>query len=393
MKTAITADAAVQLLLDHYFFSELYYSMKVIEDDPRVDTLATDGFNLWVHPPFYNTLTLEFKKSAVCHELIHKMLMHPTRMRGMFLPVGQIAADIVTNMLLVENGFKIAPTWVQPVPKYKDWSFEAVYNDLMNTLPPPPKPKPGQPGGEGKGTPVDMDDPSIPQQWKDAWKDVKPQEGTPAEIEKIEQKIQQQVERALVNAKAQGQMPKGVEMKIRHTYQVAKEPWFNHLARYLQALTTAEYNWRRMNRRHLVVHHIFAPANQSESLGVLGIFVDASGSVYTKAQQARFGEHINAILSETRPKQVYVYYFDTIVHKHVEVEPGSIDFDEQPQGGGGTSFDKLWGYAEDEGHVLDLAIVLTDLEGTMPREQPPYPVVWASIEKHAVPFGEAVYID
>lgn len=389
MRTAITADAAIKLLLNHYFMSELYYSMNIIETD-EIPTLATDGINLWVNPEFWNTLTIELKVSAVCHELFHKMFLHPTRMRGMFVPVGQIAADIVVNMLLVENGFKLDTTWVQPVAKYRNWSFEAVYADLMKTLPPPPPPKAGE---QGDGTPVDMNGPGIPQSWKDAWKDVKQHEGTPQEIEKIEQKIQQEVERALTNARAAGQVPKGIEMPMKLTYAVSKEPWYNHLARYMQTITQSEYNWRKMNRRHLVLHRIFAPHNQSEALGTVGIFVDASGSVYDAASQARFGEHINAILSETRPKQVMVYYFDTIVHKHVEMEPGSIEFDEQPQGGGGTDFTRLWDYAADEGHVLDLAIVLTDLEGRMPNEEPPYPVVWASILKYPVPFGEAIYIE
>jgi predicted metal-dependent peptidase len=255
---------------------------------------------------------------------------------------------------------------------------------------PPPKPR------KGGGEPVsgfDPGHPDIPQSWKDMWMDVKQVQGTPEEIAKAEQKMQQEVEHALANARAAGNVPKGIELPMQANRRTAEEPWQNHLHRYMQSLRANAYNWNRFARRQLVCHRVFAPNNISEALGATGIFVDASGSVYTRQQQAGFAAQINAILSECKPSKVYVYYFDTIVHKHIEMDPGEIEFDPQPQGGGGTSFEYLWDYAEEQGHVLDLAIVLTDLEGTFPREQPPYPVVWASIERHPVPFGEAVYLN
>lgn len=392
MKTAITADAAVKLLLNHGFMSELYYSMNIFEEvAPMVPTLATDGRSMWVNADYWRTLTLPLKISAVCHELLHKMLLHPVRLGSREPFIANVAMDIVVNQLLVDNAFELGPGWIQPVPKYKGWSFEAVYADIMKNLP-PPKPKSGQ-GGNGVSVPgFDPDHPDIPQSWKDMWRDVKQVQGTPEEVAKAEQKMQQEVEHALANARAAGNVPKGVEMPMAANRKVAEEPWFNHLHRYMQSLRANAYNWSRFARRQLVCHRIFAPHNITEALGDVGIFVDASGSVYDRAQQARFGEHINAILAECKPAKVYVYYFDTEVHKHIEMDPGEIEFDPQPAGGGGTSFTELWDYAEEQGHVLDLAIVLTDLEGTMPREQPPYPVCWASIERHPVPFGEAIYI-
>jgi hypothetical protein len=38
-------------------------------------------------------------------------------------------------------------------------------------------------------------------------------------------------------------------------------------------------------------------------------------------------------------------------------------------------------------------IVLTDLEGLFPEEEPPYPVIRASTARHESPFGEAMYLD
>jgi predicted metal-dependent peptidase len=98
-------------------------------------------------------------------------------------------------------------------------------------------------------------------------------------------------------------------------------------------------------------------------------------------------------LGEAKPIKVHVVYFDTMVHKHVEMDPGEIEFEAQPQGGGGTSFCDLFDWAEREGINPAVAIVLTDMMGSMPTEAPPYPVVWASTEKdYTGPFGDTIYI-
>jgi predicted metal-dependent peptidase len=404
--------------------------MKVIEDE-NVPTLCTDGHRMWVNPTFFNGLALDYKITAVAHESCHKMLHHCTRGLDFDPRIGGIAADIVVNTLLADNGFKIHPNWVQPEPKYKGWTFEAVYRDLMKNaktpqpgqggcggMPGQPKPpqkggKPGQPGkddqpsggvgmptpgdqpGEGKGkTPAEEVLEGMPQQWKDAWQDIKKFKGTAAEVENFEQKIEQQVAKAIATAKAMGHAPVGVEMAMDNIRVVITEKWYDHLARYMQALSISEYNWARNNKRYAALYDIVAPDNYMEALGTVIFLVDASGSCYTAIEQARFAEHVNAILGECKPRRVIVAYFDTKVHAEYEMDPGEVEFVPHPKGGGGTSFVEPLEWVEEQDVQPAVVIVLTDMMGTFPMQEPGFPVVWASTMKGIkAPFGELVEIN
>lgn len=421
------ATAAVRLMLHYPFWCELYYTLKVIESQ-AVPTLMTDGKRMWVNPEFFNGLSLEHKVAALAHEVCHKMLHHCTRGRGFLRPYDNIAADIVVNTLLHDNGFKIHPTWVQPEAKYKGWTFEAVYHDIISKLQPPPpqqsskgsgeegkdgneagqggkgqkksKPQDGESAGEGDQGDAQgagsgyCDDPGVPDKYRGAWRDVKPFTGSQEEIEAFEEQIEQQVQQAIETAKAMGNAPAGVEMAVQKATKIAEERWYDHLQRFFQSLRLSEYDWHRINRRMAMVHRIVAPTQFSERLGPVVIFTDASGSCWSNAIQANFAGQINAILSEAQPERTVVAYFDTMVHKTVEVEPGTIEFEAAPAGGGGTSIRWMQEWLDKQEITPAVVIVLTDMYIDFPTEEPTYPVVWASTTPNMeAPFGDTIYIN
>lgn len=458
--------AAVRLMLKYPFWCELYYSMKIIETF-ALPTLATDGKRMWVNPEFFAGLTLDYRISALAHETAHKMLHHPTRGRQHMMPWANIAMDIVVNTLLADNGFKIHPKWVQPEAKYRGWTYEAVYYDLIKDLKePPPEPKGGegeddeqdkqeQPdsgegddseeGGEegdegeeegegnapgegdeegddegdqegqgggkpGKGKPGkdadgdedeggdasvagDMDD-RVPNKYKDAWLDVRPFKGTPEQAEAFEEQVEELVQQAIMRAKSEGHAPAGIESQMEKVRQVAMEKWYDHLHRFFQKLRQSTYDWGYINKRLAMRYRVIAPTQYSPQLGTVVIFRDTSGSCYYAAQQAQWNINVEAILSEAKPEKIIVADFDTVVHRAVETQPGDMEFEAPPVGGGGTSFTELIPWMEQEGIVPDVVIILTDMYGTFPTEEPPYPVIWASTSPGMKgPFGETIYIN
>lgn len=418
MKTNVTADAAVRLMLGYPFWSELYYSMGV-EEDTTIPTLCTDGRNMWVNPDFWTTLKLDIKISALAHEIAHKMLLHSSRrgarsiivqsQSGHRITLWNIAADHVVNNLLAENGFTIPDTWIMD-KKYQGWSVEAVYSDLEKQLKQPPPQ--GQGKGEGEGAPGDDEGGSDPQNGQgdgdapghglpgltddqaEKRADLKDVQGTPEDIQKYEQEVQQAVHKALMTAKAMGKLPAGVEMAIDAAFEAAEEPWYNHLHRFMQSLSVSEFNWARINKKAAAIHGIFAPHHYSEALGEVVVAIDASGSVYDAASQSNFAAHCNAILSEAKPEKIHLMYFDAKVHRTDEIDRGEIDFNYRPVGGGGTAFEPIFEEIEELGIKPVVVIVLTDLMGSFPDEAPGYPVIWASIERDlTAPFGETIYVE
>jgi predicted metal-dependent peptidase len=410
-KRTCVESAAVRLMMHYPFWCELYYTMKVIEDE-HVGTLKTDGRNMWVNPTFWATLSLDHKVAALAHETMHKMLHHCTRGRNLDHHWANIAMDIVVNTMLHDNGFKIHQNWVQPEPRFRGWPFEAVYAEITKDIPPQPQggssagqkvpkaqagQKPADGAGEGEDDPQSgyCDGDGIPKKYRGAFNDVRQQQGSQEQLDHFEEQVEQQVQQALAQAKAMGNAPAGVEMAMEKVTKVAEERWYDHLQRFFQSMRISEYNWARTSRQHAVLYKVVAPTMFSPRLGKVMVFIDASGSVYEQAAQARFNMHMNTILSEAKPESVHVAYFDTIVHKHVEMEPGAIEFEETPAGGGGTSFTQLLPWMVENDIDPAVVIILTDMFGDFPKEEdtPPYPVIWASVTPDVQgPFGETIHI-
>lgn len=369
----ITEKAAVRLTVRFPFWCELFYSMNVIEvhkDDPlaqQIQTEATDGKNLWVNVEHFGKLKLEEQVQELVHELSHKMFLHATRQGFRDPKLWNVAADYAINALMKQQGFPLGSDWLYEA-KYDGWLAEKIYADLVDD--------------ERKGNP--------PPQMSPKRADLRKPEGTPEQIQQLDQETQAVVDRAIENAKARGDLPAGIEQQTMKAYRAASEPWYNHLHRYMQSLSTSTYNWARLNRRTLRTHGFFSPHHYSEALGDVVLFIDGSGSCFSRAQQAQFAEHVNAIMAEAKPKRVVVYYFDTKTYPPKEYEPGALEIDLVPKGGGGTSFAKIFDQAEADGYCPDVAIVLTDMLGTMPASEPNYPVFWADVLGHVgeAPFGE-----
>ena len=449
MKSNTTQDAAVRLMLKFPFWSELYYTM-TIYDDPDIPTLCTDGRNMWVNPTFWAGLTLPLKIAALAHEIGHKMLLHSTRRGSRHPELWNIAADYVVNAILAKNGFELGKSWLYDV-KYEGMSTEAVYHEIEQIAKQQPqqgkggnngqgtssKAPPSQGGEQGSGDDDQGDGdtggaggddsgqagdaesdqsqgdsgtnqqgggngtynvPGVSQEWKDKWQDIIHAEGSKEEIEKQEKQTIDQVQKAMMTAKAHGSVPGGMEA-FDDVCTPSREPWYNHLHRYMQSLSQSEYNWARINRRHLVQHQIFTPANYSESLEHIVFAIDCSGSVFGAAEQANFAGHVNAILAEAKPNKTHVVYFDSRVTRHDELDYGQLEFSTRPAGGGGTDFRPIFRFLEDEGIVPELCVVLTDCYGDFPKDAPGYPTIWASIVDpdhlggYHPPFGEVIYVD
>lgn len=381
MSTNIAAAAAVRLTLKHYFWTEIFYSMEIVVagHGDGVDTLATDGVRMWINKAFFEKSALDLQVSELVHEMGHKIFLHPTRRGNREPELWNIACDHAINTMMKANGFTIGQGWLCDM-KYHGWLAEAIYADLLKDR------KEQEKNGGGK---------PANQQLAPGRNDVRePKDMTPEQVTQHEEQTKALVDRAIANAKAMGSLPAGIEQGTVTAYKPVKESWYNQLHRYMQSLSTSTYNWARINRRALITHGVFAPLHYAEALGDVALFIDTSGSCVKAAQQARFAEHLNAILAEAKPKRIHLYYFDTVVYPGEVIEAGEVDVQTHPEGGGGTSFVPIFRQLDDEGIMPEVCIILTDMLGRFPDREPDYPVVWADVlgVKEA-PFGETVHVE
>jgi predicted metal-dependent peptidase len=380
MAALCTQAAAVRMTMKYAFWCELFYSMDVIEVHPgdpleaAIQTLATDGKKLWVNVNYFNKETLDMQVADLVHELGHKMLLHPTRQGFRDPDRWNQACDYAINGMLKDNGFTLLPVedWLYDT-RYHGMLAEAIYADLTRRE-------------------RDQDDPPPPMPTKR--KDLVKPQGTEEQIAQQEEETKALVDRAVANALARGDLPAGVEGATTKAYKEAREPWYNHLHRFMQSLASSGYNWARLNRRTLRTHGFFSPHHMSESLGEVLLLIDGSGSCFTAAAQENFAEHVNAIMAEAKPKKIIVGYFDTKVYEWIEYEPGLMEIELKPKGGGGTSFRRPFAQVREAGYDPAVMIVLTDMLGTYPDEEPDCPVIWADVLGHDQnpPFGEYILV-
>lgn len=354
--------AAVHVSNYHPFFVEFMYSLKFIEDE-RVGTAGINGSVLRMNPKYIATLTERQKVTALLHELCHKMMLHMYR-RGNRHPRGwNYAADFAINLLLTDMQQEPIPGWLHD-EKYRGMSAEEIYEQLMND----------------KKMRKLIEEPSI---FDDLLE--------PENMEQGEREARHVLARAVANAKAFGNMPGPLEKFVAQALEDSKEPWFNHLRRYMQQTVNTDYSWKRANRRVMYTQKLFAPTPESEGLESIAVLIDTSGSCFEVAQQNDFCSHLNSILTECRPRKVNVWYFDTEITGHESFDGGATNVQLSVVGGGGTCFETIFDHITEEAGAPDVAIVLTDLHGPTGKE-PDFPVVWAVTSSEQGPFGQTIRI-
>jgi hypothetical protein len=148
---------AVSLIIaNHPFFGEWLVKCRFLYDHPAVDTMATDGHNIFINSRFAASLSDDQISFVLCHEVLHPMMNHFARANN-FLGTTRdqetnirwnIAADYEINPMLVaegmlsgdevKNGLKgcYDEKYVTPVKMAAEEIYEKVGDET-------PKPPPG----------------------------------------------------------------------------------------------------------------------------------------------------------------------------------------------------------------------------------------------------------
>ena len=99
----------------------------------RVQTQATDGFNLFVNPQFTYNLDMTGKVFVLAHEIMHCVLNHMRRGKDHNHEKSNIAADYEVNAWINDIGL-IRSATIQKLgalydKKYSGWGYEKIYAD------------------------------------------------------------------------------------------------------------------------------------------------------------------------------------------------------------------------------------------------------------------------
>jgi len=402
-QTVRLTKARTSLLLEHPFFGALLFRLN-LKESRRVHTMATDGVSLFYNPASTAELSTAELVGVLAHEVLHPALQHHTRRGDRDSKIWNMACDYAINPLLIDAGLTL-PSDILLDNRFRAMSAEQIYqmlaqesdgdsqrtNDSANSSGAGP-----QTGNTlGNAQPQEDQDVHSPVtaggfgQVLDAPNPEQPgAPATPDQLREQEREWRIAVQQAHTSSKMAGKCPLGMDRALEDSEQ-ASVNWKEALRRSYSETLAMDYTWSRPNRR-FIGSGLYLPGVRKEGVGELAIAVDCSGSICNRTLSL-FSAEISSLIEENHPERVYVLYFDAAVQR-TEVYDFGQPVTLTPKGGGGTEFAPVFEYLA-EHHIAPHSVVfLTDLCGSFPNEEPPYPVIWASTERRDAPFGSVVYM-
>lgn len=360
-----------------------------------IPTACTNGWDTLYNPEFVTSLNDRQLRLLILHEQTHKAYKHIMVWRHLWEKSPQlanIAADHFVNLSLIDTdadgGFLEMPSiGIQPEPKYRGWSVQQIFDDLMQQAK-----EQGQ-GGGGDGDGEGSDGGGLDEH---DWENGKG-EGTPSQAEQERQA--KEIDRALRNgqmiAKKRSAKGSGGGSMMFDELTKPQVDWREVLREFVQETCQGrdESTWRRPNRRYMA-QDIYMPSSISERVGELVVGFDTSGSCFSGTVISKFVAELQAIFDAVKPESVRVVCWDTSVCSDQLMLPE--DFDKpavQVHGGGGTCGEVLFDYLRDKRIEPQAIIQFTDgYVGDFGNSN--IPTLWVITEKHIkAPWGQTLHID
>ena len=376
------------------FFGSLALALRMRAERnlPHNALAGIDGVTLFYHPERTNALTKTECVWLIAHEVMHCALQHHLRIQGRDHILFNVAADFAINLILEDT----VPGRLEGSLfdyDYSDMSTEAIYEKLRKDGGHPPQPSleatdvvlpfPGRGQSQGQGG-EEKDKPAPPGQG--------PPPGGLSSTELSEEAAKWNIElakAATMEKMSRGSVPASLASLVEEILY-PKVSWKHRLREFMVA-TPVDYSWLRPAKR-FIHQGLYLPSLRGEALEGIIVAVDTSGSVSDKVLQQFAGE-IKSILDEHASAELTVVYCDAKV-QHVQTFSPHDHMVLEVKGRGGTRFEPVFEWIEEEGREPKCVIYLTDLMGSFPEEHPAYPVLWVSVyETEEAPFGETIYID
>lgn len=349
-----------------------------------VGTACVKGMNVRFDPDFMDRRSDEELLFVCAHEALHTAFMHSYRVGDRDPALWNVAADAVINLELVSSGLSmpvlngtdvnagmgdkvgghlgVLLPWVT-----EDMDTETVYRWLMQD-----SPAAGGKGGWGDSGDLEADDGAA---------------GT----EDSEAEVKVMVSQAARTAFAAGDKSAMIQRILGVVKQSAVD-WKDELRSMLSGASRDDYSYRRFNRR-FIGGGVYLPALHSESLGILGVGVDTSGSM-TERQLSQIQAELRTIIEDCAPEKTIVVYCDSGINK-VDTFLAGEELSLQMHGGGGTDMRKITDYFGGVDERLAGVVIFSDLETPFPTVEPEYQLLWGAVSARSgtrAPVGRTVEV-
>ena len=357
-----------EMLLYRPFFGDILLRLPIVQDD-SIPTACTDGRTIRWSSRFFSTLTGPERHYVLMHEVLHTLLMHPTRMLGKDRDIWNVAADIVVNSMcdqmardvnrLGQKKLMERPPdgiYAQITP---DQTVESIYGLLKADFQ-----KKGnkatikadfRPFMQSRSSPMEI---TIEQDLQPGGPGGPPL--TPAEKKALEQQIT-----ALIrDAAGKGRNDFGSYFIPRELVQLTQPKpisWRQMLKEHLTELISDDASYATPERKYLHMDLILPGYCMTEDgdLESLWAFVDSSGSINGETLN-QFLTQLYRIVKEFHCELNICYWDTQVTEVYTKIRSEKQVLECQPHHSGGTDINCVFRWME-ENHVRpDVMLILTD---------------------------------
>lgn len=387
----------VQLLMHYPFFGTLALHLR-LKETPGIGTAATDGRYYFYEPSFIEKLDDQELNFLTAHETLHPALGHLWRRGSRDSVIWNHAADYCINGMIKESDptgkdFKMIKGGLYD-KKFEGMFSEEIYDILIQdedyvkqahqqasmgnggTIDNHDKwdnPNPGDGDGDGDGggdgnSRGGVNDGNGPEDWQ----------GRVVQASQV------------AEGKGRGTMPAAIKRLVKDLVAPQKN-WKELLAEFVQQEIN-DYGWSPPNAHHLW-RDIFLPdfSEQTDMVKDLVFAVDTSGSIGDREIRTFISEIVGCMNQFGGKVRGHLVYCDAKIAAVYDLEDAEHSI---PRGGGGTDFEPVFQWVEDNLEECSGVAYLTDMYSSFDFKQPNYPVLWVSTTKNIeAPWGNTTYID
>ena len=359
----------MEMLMYRPFFGDILLRLPIVQDD-SIRTACTDGWTIRWNSRFLSGMNSAQRHYVLMHEVLHTLLLHPSRMQHHDHEIWNIAADMVVNQMcdeILRDINRLTPDILMQRPDNgvfaalpRDMALEDLYGLIKANY----KRRGGKGIVKNDYTPWGRSRAGELEITPDA--DLQPGgEGDGRELTAGEQKLLEEMIRDLVRGAG------GKDRSAFGSYYIPRElirltqpkpvSWRQLLKEHLTEITSDEASYATPERKYLHMDMILPGYSLTEDgdLESLWAFVDSSGSI-SGNELSQFLTQLHRIVKDFHCELNLCYWDTEVTDVYRKIRNAKHVLECQPHHSGGTDINCVYRWMR-ENHVRpDVMLILTD---------------------------------
>ena len=348
-----------RLLLEQPYFGQIALGLKPKLNE-NIQAFSTSNNTFEYNDDFILTLSDDELIFTLTNASMHYALNYEKRQANRISWLWKLAQDYAINSLLVKNNLT-APLVVNHNIRFDNLNAENIYEILKDEI---------------------DDQQDLKDNLEHINKEIENQDTN------IDENSDLQNANILQKAKKYGDLPLDIEILVPNIYD-GQINWKDELYEVINHTMKFDYTLIPPNKRY--AQYGIALPSLSGSLIKIVIAIDSSGSINDNTLDIFLSE-VESIMSSFSNFEIDLIIADAKIQSHTTLYPSDI-INRKIKGGGGTNFEIVFDYIQNNISEVDLFLYFTDGEGKMPQNIYDFNTTWIlSKNTSDLPFGNSILL-